>query len=121
MNHCLGFNHKHGILNNEKQVFSLRDPNNIPHVTIMLDNTTKTIVEIKGNSNQFVKEEYQQYLPELLNNLSFDSIDRHEFKSLSNINFNKGLGRFEYQKNILRKDYNFQIDLSHTSLTTSPP
>lgn len=116
MNHCLGFNHKHGILNNEKQVFSLRDPNNVPHVTIMLDNKNKTIVEIKGNSNQLVKYEYQKYLPELLNNILFDSIDRAEFKSLSNINFNKKLGRFEFQKTIFQKEYNFQIDLSNTSI-----
>ena len=117
MNHCLSLTYKESIKNNQKQVFSIRDSKNVPHVTILLDNSTNNITEVKGNSNTIVKIEYQKYLVNLFNNLSFQSIDHNEFKSLSNINFNEKIGQFEFVNNIINKNYNFNLNIKNMSVT----
>lgn len=116
MNHCIVMNYTESILDNSKEVYSLRDSKNIPHVTLMLDTESKNIIEIKGNSNSIVKKEYQKYLPELLNNIEFNSIEKDEFEALSNINFNnKSCDFYYYESDVenTKKENCFDIQLQN--------
>lgn len=58
--HCVG-GYDQKVKSGESRIFTLRDPNNKPHVTIEM-NKAGDIVQIKGNSNSRVKPEYRDYI-----------------------------------------------------------
>lgn len=79
MNHCAK-KYYTNVSKGHMNLYSLRDGFNNPHVTIELDNTTKDIMQIKGNSNQPVKLEYVPYLVEFLNSdvIEYNLIDKRD-------------------------------------------
>lgn len=94
MSHCVAKTYKNDILNHKRTVYSLRDSNNIPHATVMLNNETKIIEEIKGKSNHALKPIYERYTVDLLNSLKFFKIDNSQKDYIPNITFNSHSGDF---------------------------
>ena len=86
MNHCVGYYYVKPMLQKLNRVFSLRDENNIPHVTILYDVNSETIKEIKGNSNNKVKPEYQKELIKFFNNFNFRKMNDYDY--IPNIDYN---------------------------------
>lgn len=60
MKHCVG-SYFHEVNAGSLTIYSLRDPGNKPHATIEFDVLDKVVSQIKGNSNQNIKEKYQPY------------------------------------------------------------
>lgn len=108
MSHCVASNYKKDILTNKVSVYSLRDAKNIPHVTLMINNETNIVQEIKGKSNHVVKPVYQFYLVELLNDLPFYHIKNSEKDFIPNISFNS-----------INHQFVFIDDASHSSLDSN--
>lgn len=53
MGHCVGGDdYKEDLLDNKGKIYSLRDSNNKPHVTIHYNSLTGTIIQIKGKENK---------------------------------------------------------------------
>ena len=74
MNHCAGSYYKE-VKNGRVNIYSLRDKNNKPHCTIEL--SRNEIQQIKGNSNEAVKDKYKKYVIDFLEKkyVKFDSIN----------------------------------------------
>lgn len=76
MKHCVG---RDGMVYADlvekgvTQIYSLRDTNNIPHVTIEI--TDNELCQVKGNSNKPFKEKYREPVVIFLNTLSNVTID----------------------------------------------
>lgn len=62
MNHCVG-SYCENVQKGQSRIFSLRDPQNEPHVTIETDDG-EHVQQIRGNSNSDPKEEYKQMVKE---------------------------------------------------------
>jgi PcfJ-like protein len=58
MSHCVG-SYCDDMTSGDSVFYSLRDPQNIPHVTIEAENTGQYIKQIKGNSNKEPDKEYK--------------------------------------------------------------
>lgn len=70
MHHCVGKNgmqYAEAVIAGDTQIYSLRDENNIPHVTIEV--TDFELVQVKGNSNKPFKEIYREPVLQFLNSL----------------------------------------------------
>lgn len=61
MNHCVG-GYGRDVQSGSSRIFSLRDPQNRPHATIETDNSGTQVRQIKGNSNDVPKREYQEMI-----------------------------------------------------------
>ena len=57
MNHCVG-----GGSYQRSDLYSLRDPENVPHITMEVHPTTNSTKQVKGNSNKKPAPEYQKYI-----------------------------------------------------------
>lgn len=64
MGHCVG-NGYYDLFKNE--IYSLRDKNNMPHVTLEFNNKNKEIVQIKGKGNQEPHIKYYGHIAKLCN------------------------------------------------------
>lgn len=104
MNHCVGHYHVKPVLKKLSRVFSLRDENNIPHVTILYDVNSETIKEIKGNSNNKIKPEYQKELIEFLNSFNFRKIEDYDY--IPNIDYNHSFVFYADSKKVSSKRKN---------------
>jgi hypothetical protein len=68
MNHCVGSywdEYDECILGSDSRrnrIFSLRDPNNKPHVTIETDQSRESALQIMGHSNSTPKKEYKDMI-----------------------------------------------------------
>jgi hypothetical protein len=68
MNHCVG-TYCDDVASGKTRIFSLRDPQNHPHVTIELQGDSDKIVQVQGNSNQDPSEDYDYYIEQFFRNL----------------------------------------------------
>jgi hypothetical protein len=68
MNHCVGSywseneERVRGSDGGRNRIFSLRDPNNKPHVTIETDQSREYVLQIMGHSNSTPKREYKEMI-----------------------------------------------------------
>ena len=67
MDHCVG-SYCSDMMDGRSIFYSLRDPNNNPHITIEVDNKYKTVEQIQGNSNSEPKDEYKAMIKEWITN-----------------------------------------------------
>lgn len=81
MKHCVGSYYKK-VSENKCEIYSLRDKNNKPHITIEYVPAYKAIAQIKGNSNTPVKEEYLNYLNDFLKKkyVKFENINTFDLR-----------------------------------------
>lgn len=78
MGHCLGWNgYFQHSLGGRKEIYSLRDPKNGPHVTIETSITPGhvTINQIKGKANRAVNAEYLPMVEAFLKSMKWDLIN----------------------------------------------
>jgi hypothetical protein len=78
MGHCVGrFGYFTGNLAGKKEIFSLRDAENGPHVTIEINNEpgNRGIYQIKGKANLAVKEEYLPAVKDFLKFMHWDTVN----------------------------------------------
>ena len=117
MNHCVGEfceNVKGGSI----EVYSLRDPQNKPHVTIGIDLKYNNIIQLQGNSNVEPDEEYKVYLRQWLPilqkerpGLTIDSEEPFDFQDIQYVDDDKideEINRIVYEPN----EYGLENDLS---------
>ena len=71
MNHCVG-GYCEEVNRGSSVIFSLRDPNNEPHITIETDSDVKEFRQIQGRSNSEPKDEYKAMLREWISKLGPD-------------------------------------------------
>lgn len=58
MKHCAGERHVGPVLNGEEKIYSLRDSNNVPHVTLAYSVGGRQFDQCKGQANSEPKSEY---------------------------------------------------------------
>lgn len=80
MDHCVASHDEF-----ENQIYSLRDSNNMPHVTIEV--SEGTVTEIKGRSNHSVKDEYIPMVRSFLSEYLSVDFKKDIVGDLSNINY----------------------------------
>lgn len=87
MNNCVS-NYYDDVSCNKTNIYSLRDTNNKPHVTLEVKNNVVT--QIKGNCNLSVKKEYTDYVKDFLHNeyVKFNDIDDDEYGNIGLIKIN---------------------------------
>ena len=68
MNHCVG-GYYNQVKENKCEIYSLRDKNNKPHITIEYQHKQRLVYQIKGNSNTPPKEIYIKYLLHFINKI----------------------------------------------------
>ncbi len=73
MKHCVGSYYEE-VKNEGTQIFSLRDPDNDPHVTIEYQSDANGIAQIKGSSNKQVSEKYRKYCIDFICRKQYDYI-----------------------------------------------
>jgi hypothetical protein len=66
MNHCVG-GYADEVKSGRTRIFSLRDPQNKPHVTLETDNSGTDVKQIKGNSNKTPRDEYKDMIRDWVN------------------------------------------------------
>lgn len=71
MGHCVG-SYYDDVKAGHKTVYSLRDPDNGPHITVEVEGDK--IRQIKGKANKEVVARYRDYIPPFLGSRPFDSI-----------------------------------------------
>ena len=75
MGHCVGrFGYYERIIRAKVDIFSLRGPDNSPHVTIEANMATMRVVQIKGRANQDVVPKYLPMVRSFLNDFSWNTI-----------------------------------------------
>lgn len=69
MGHCVG-GYGHNLRQGD-EIYSLRDPNNGPHITVHISrgNGTKSVSQMKGKGNKKAEPKYQPYLADLVKNV----------------------------------------------------
>ena len=67
MDHCVG-SYYNEVRSGSGIIYSLRDPQNNPYVTIETDGTGKIVEQLKGHSNEVPDEEYGDMIAEWVNN-----------------------------------------------------
>ena len=83
MNHCVG-SYCEEVKKGNTRIFSLRDTQNNPHVTIETSPSGQDIIQIMGNSNNIPKKEYKEMIKEwiinkpLSPNMTFEEDDIDE-------------------------------------------
>lgn len=89
MGHCVGGkNYKSKVKNKQSLIFSIRDKNNMPHVTIEVDVKSRTTIQKFGKSNQQPAEKYMRmYLEYTLYASDFKGIHNKDVLKFLNINF----------------------------------
>lgn len=65
MQHCVA-TYKGAVSSGRSRIFSLRDPNNMPHVTIELRGKTDEVVQIQGKQDKRPIKEYRERVAEWL-------------------------------------------------------
>lgn len=68
MNHCVG-GYCDKVSRGHSAIYSLRDPEGNPHITIELDPTTNRIRQTMGKANSIPKEQYTPYIKHLTQEL----------------------------------------------------
>jgi len=63
MRHCVA-DYKHRVASNKTDIYSLRDPNNWPHVTFEI--RQGLVCQIKGKANSVPSERYKKYVSEFI-------------------------------------------------------
>lgn len=94
MGHCVG-SYYDGVRANRKQIFTLRDAKNIPHVTI--EASKSKIQQIKGKANQEVVEKYKPAILDFFAYKEWDEIrlDLCDIPKLDTIEFLKSKNMFK--------------------------
>jgi hypothetical protein len=89
MGHCVGGkNYKSRVKNKHSLIFSIRDKNNMPHVTIEVDVKTRKTVQKFGKSNKAPVEKYMQmYCEYALYASDFKNIRNKDILKFLNISF----------------------------------
>ena len=118
MNHCVG-SYYNQVRGGNTTIYSLRDKNNKPHCTIEI--SYGEIEQIKGNSNEAVKDKYKKYVIDFLEKkyVKFDKIDSSDLRvSLGLIEIDGKL----YDVNNLPNNLKIRgdLDLSDTKITSLP-
>lgn len=65
MQHCVA-SYDRAVANGMSRIFSLRDPNNMPHVTIELRGKTDEVVQVQGKQDKRPIREYRERVAEWL-------------------------------------------------------
>jgi hypothetical protein len=73
MNHCVG-SYAEVVEMGRVEIYSLRDPKNLPHVTIEYDAGNRYINQIKGKNNKRPIKKYHPYIVEFFRDPPFDVI-----------------------------------------------
>tara|TARA_Y100000310_G_scaffold180635_1_gene180540 strand:+ start:3122 stop:4627 length:1506 start_codon:yes stop_codon:yes gene_type:complete len=96
MEHCVGGYCKY-VESGESVIYSLRDPNNKPHVTIETNNYN-SIRQIQGKSNSEPKDIYKAMIREWFQSERNPGIDTYEDADdpMDEISFNVGPGGYMY-------------------------
>ena len=91
MGHCVGGkNYKSKVKNKQSLILSIRDKNNIPHVTIEIDINSRTTVQKFGKSNKPPVEKYMSMYSEYAFFASeYKNLKNKETLKFLNIEFNK--------------------------------
>jgi hypothetical protein len=80
MGHCVG----NGYYDSFKNIiYSLRDKNNFPHITLEFDSKNKKLIQIKGKGNQEPNIKYYQHIASLFNFIKPLNADGFSFYLLS--------------------------------------
>jgi len=89
MGHCVnGKNYKSKIKNRQSLILSIRDKNNMPHVTIEIDVNTRTMLQNFGKGNKQPVDKYNIMLSEyVLFASNYKKIKNKEVLKFLNINF----------------------------------
>lgn len=89
MGHCVGGNtYKSKVKNKFSLIFSIRDKNNMPHVTIEVDVKSRTTIQKFGKSNQQPAQKYMKMYSEYaLYASDFKYLHNKEVLKFLNINF----------------------------------
>lgn len=87
MNNCVS-NYYDDVSCNKTNIYSLRDTNNKPHVTLEVKNNVVT--QIKGNCNHSVKKDYIDYVKDFLDNhyVKYNDINDEEYVNIGLIKIN---------------------------------
>lgn len=124
MNHCVG-SYCEQVKNSDVDIYSLRDPQNKPHVTMEVVPGTFMFMQIKGNSNSIPKQEYKnllkewfQTLPGAMVSTQYDTDDSVDFKKIEKEiditnNASEIIQKLNYKKT---DDYGLPINLSKSNL-----
>lgn len=59
MNHCVG-SYCRQVESGTTEIYSLRDPQNLPHVTVEIEPQYNEVIQVIGNSNSEPKDEYKE-------------------------------------------------------------
>lgn len=91
MGHCVGGkNYKSKIKNKQSIILSIRDGKNIPHATIEVDVSSRTIVQKFGKSNQPPVYKYlKMYAEYALFASDYKNLENKEIVKFLNLDFNK--------------------------------
>ena len=124
MNHCVG-SYYDSVKKNKVQIFSLRDNNNKPHITIEYGLRDKLIEQIKGKNNEPPVEKYMKYLEDFLTKkyIKYNRINEDELRTCNLINLNNKiisiLDKDRFFKELLSSNINNLI-LAETSVSELP-
>ena len=113
MQNCIG-DYCEAIYDEEVFLYSLRDPQNNPHVTIEV-NEYDEAVQIKGKQNEYPKDKFWVYITTFLNHNSFTNVDPL-FKSEMDSKSTEEILRLEDQV-VLANDENVE---TRFKLTANP-
>lgn len=89
MGHCVaGKNYKSKIRNNQSLILSIRDKNNLPHVTIEVDINSRNTIQKQGKGNKPPVEKYNRmYFEYALFASDFKGIENKEVLKFLNLDF----------------------------------
>lgn len=91
MGHCVGGkNYKSKVKNKQSLILSIRDKNNMPHVTIEVDVNSRTVLQKYGKGNKAPVSKYlRMYSEYALFATDFKDLENKEVLRFLNINFLK--------------------------------
>lgn len=101
MHHCVG-QYKDDVLRNKIRIFSLRDPNNNPHITIGMNGDDNIVFEYAGKNNSLPTEEQKEMIREWfisLGNVKNDTVLGND----SDVEFQNFEELKDYYKNQIEK------------------
>ena len=137
INHCVG-SYYNQVKNGSVSIYSLRDKSNKPHCTIELKHGE--IQQIKGNSNEAVKEQYRKYVIDFLKKkyVKFKSVIPEELLNINLIQIDNKIYDIDHIPNglVVKGDINLyaaklkslpenlkvggNLNLSYSTLTSLP-
>lgn len=120
MSHCVG-DYYSQVKKGNSEIYSLRDPQNQPHVTIEMDPGYNEIVQVMGNSNREPDDKYKEYIKQWLQEfqnqrpglkLGVDDAFDFDFRYVENSEIDEEINRIVYQGN----EYGLKVPLNELDI-----